>query len=47
MEFCQKSLLGDWTRVLDANVLTASLNETCFSKSNAEDEKKGKMMHIK
>ena len=34
MEICQKSLLGDWTHVLETNILTAGLTETCLSKSN-------------
>ena len=34
MEICQKRLLGDWTHVLEAILLTARLTETCLSKSN-------------
>ena len=34
MEICQKSILGDWTHVLEVILLTARLTETCLSKSN-------------
>ena len=33
MEICQKSLLGDWTHVLEAMLLTTTLTETCRSKT--------------
>ena len=36
MEICQKRLLGDWTHVLEAILLTAGLTETCLSKSNGK-----------
>ena len=33
MEICQKSLLGDWTHVMEAMLLIARLTETFRSKS--------------
>ena len=34
MEICQKSIIGNWTHVLEEILLIARLTETCLSKSN-------------